>query len=122
MMSKDSHKKLSKLLAFFLNRPSHLAKYLLDSNALTDDFLIKLKSVELPDIEKSKINETYFTDIKQMNNFYFNLLNKEKYPDLNPENLTSDLSRELEKCIIEERYEDAIRIRDFLKNIKNISK
>lgn len=115
-MGKDVHKKLSKLLGFFVNRPNHLAKYLLDCNALSDDFLGKINKVDLPDVDKSKIYEKYFVDIKQMNTFYSNLLNKEKYPDLDTESFTSELMKELEKCIIEERYEDAIRIRDYLRN------
>ena len=118
-MGKDVYKKLSKLLGFFINRPNHLAKYLLDSNALTNEFLSKINSVDLPDIEKTKIHETYFIDIKQMNTFYSNLLSKEKYPDLDIENLSTELMKELEKCITEERYEDAIRIRDYLKKLKN---
>jgi len=121
-MAKDLHKKLSNLLGFFINRPNHLAKYLLDSNALSSDFLRKIQNVDLPDVEKSKMCEIYFVDIKQMNNFYSNLLSKDKYPDLNTEDLSVELIKELEKCINEERYEDAIRIRDYLKNLKNNDK
>ena len=116
---KNINNKLSKLLSFFINRPNHLARYLLDSNALTSEFIEKISNVDLPDSEKQKIHEVYFVDINQMNTFFRNLLNKEKYPDTDPENLYLELTSELEKCILEERYEDAIRIRDYLKSIKN---
>jgi hypothetical protein len=118
-MSNDNLNKLSKLFSFFNNRPNHLAKYLIESNAFNKEFLNKVTNVNIPEINDEKMIDIYFVDFNQMNNFFSNLLNKEKYPDLNPEKIEKDLQRELEKCIREERYEDAIRIRDFLKkNIK----
>jgi excinuclease UvrABC helicase subunit UvrB len=118
-MGKGNQKKLSKFLTFFINRPNHLAKYLIDSDALNKDFLNKISSVDLPEMNDSKILEVYFVDINQMNNFFKNLVNKEKYPDLDNEGLLEELEKELQKSIMEERYEDAIRIRDYLKNIPN---
>jgi hypothetical protein len=115
-MSKNTEKKLTKLFNFFINRPNHLAKYLLDSGAFNKEFLNKLSEVNIPTNEDSKILGIYFVDLNQMHNFFNNLLNKEKYPDVDPEKLTIELEKELEKCIKEERYEDAIRIRDYLKN------
>ena len=115
----DNHNKLSKLLSFFNNRPNHLAKYLLENNALNKDFLNKVLNVELPEMNDQKVLDVYFIDINQMNNFFLNLLNKEKYPDMNPKKLKLELEKELDKCIKEERYEDAIRIRDFLKKNNN---
>ena len=118
-MSNDNLNKLAKLFSFFNNRPNHLAKYLVESNAFNKEFLNKVTSVQIPELNNDKILDIYFVDINHMNNFFTNLLNKEKYPDSNPEKIEEDLQRELEKCIKEERYEDAIRIRDFLKkNIK----
>jgi excinuclease UvrABC helicase subunit UvrB len=118
-MGKGNQKKLSKFLTFFINRPNHLAKYLIDNDALNKDFLNKISSVDLPEMNDSKILEVYFVDINQMNNFFKNLVNKEKYPDLDNEGLLEELEKELQKSIMEERYEDAIRIRDYLKNIPN---
>lgn len=116
-MSKRTQKKLSNFLTFFINRPNHLAKYLMDNDALNKEFLNRIASVDLPEISESKMNEVYFLDINQMNIFFKNLLNKEKYPDSNNEDLIKELEKELQKSISEERYEDAIRIRDYLKNI-----
>jgi excinuclease UvrABC helicase subunit UvrB len=89
----------------------------MDNDALNKDFLNKISSVDLPEITESKMVEVYFVDINQMNIFFKNLLNKEKYPDSNNEDLIQELEKELQKSISEERYEDAIRIRDYLKNI-----
>jgi len=116
-MSKGTQKKLSNFLSFFINRPNHLAKYLMDNEALNKEFLSRITSVELPEINESKMTEVYFLNINQMNMFFKNLLNKEKYPDSNNEDLIQELEKELQKSISEERYEDAIRIRDYLKNI-----
>jgi hypothetical protein len=116
-MSKRTQKKLSNFLTFFINRPNHLAKYLMDNDALSKEFLSRITSVDLPEINESKMIDVYFLDINQMNIFFKNLLNKEKYPDSNNEDLIQELEKELQKSISEERYEDAIRIRDYLKNI-----
>jgi excinuclease UvrABC helicase subunit UvrB len=116
-MSKGTQKKLSNFLSFFINRPNHLAKYLMDNEALNKEFLSRITSVELPEINESKMTEVYFLNINQMNMFFKNLLNKEKYPDSNNEDLIQELEKELQKSILEERYEDAIRIRDYLKKI-----
>jgi excinuclease UvrABC helicase subunit UvrB len=116
-MSKRTQRKLSKFLGFFINRPNHLAKYLMDNDALNKEFLSRITSVDLPEINESKMIDVYFLDINQMNIFFKNLLNKEKYPDSNNEDLIQELEKELQKSISEERYEDAIRIRDYLKNI-----
>jgi excinuclease UvrABC helicase subunit UvrB len=118
-MSKRTQKKLTNFLNFFINRPNHLAKYLMDNDALNKEFLSRITSVDLPEINESKKVEVYFLDINQMNIFFKNLLNKEKYPDSNNEDLMQELEKELQKSILEERYEDAIRIRDYLKNINN---
>jgi hypothetical protein len=119
-MNKKSHqRKLSKFLSFFINRPNHLAKYLLDNESLNKEFLDKISAVELPESTDPKIVNLYFSDINQMNIFFKNLLNKDKYPDINGETLLEELEKELQNCIMEERYEDAIRIRDYLRKITN---
>lgn len=112
----DITDKLIKLLSFFINRPNHLAKYLIDNSALTPEFLKKINSVELPDNAEQKIKEIYFKDFNQMKQFFNNLLNSNVYPNkFDEKSLIDELEKELKVCILEERYEDAIRIRDYLK-------
>ena len=119
-MSYSNYKNLSKFLKFFINRPNHLARYLIDNDALSNDFLKKLNSFEDTELDENNLISVYFLDIDQMNNFFKNLIENKKISSVEKnENLYKELEKELENCIIEERYEDAIRIRDYLKNIRN---
>lgn len=118
-MNYTDYKGLSKFLKFFINRPNHLARYLIENDALNKDFLKKISSIDKSDVDESNLISVYFLDINQMNNFFNKLIeNKDTQLDSN-ENLIEELEKELQICLFEERYEDAIRIRDYLKNIKN---
>jgi len=117
-MGYTDYKNLSKFLKFFINRPNHLARYLIDNDALNKEFLNKISSLDNSEMDESKLISVYFLDINQMNNFFKKLIEKNdsNYSD---SNLIEELEKELQNCLIEERYEDAIRIRDYLKKIKN---
>ena len=117
-MGYTDYKNLSKFLKFFINRPNHLARYLIDNDALNKEFLNKISSLDNSEMDESKLISVYFLDINQMNNFFKKLIEKNdsNYSD---SNLIEELEKELQNCLFEERYEDAIRIRDYLKNIKN---
>jgi len=126
MENEDIYKNLVLLLKMFKNRPYHLAKYLVDNSALTDDFIKKIKnSDKLKEISDEEKNEqkflpapvpVYFVDISQMENFYNSLtddiksLSKEK----GIEQITKELNEKLNNCIKSEKYEDAARIRDYM--------
>jgi protein-arginine kinase activator protein McsA len=118
-MGYSDYKNLSKFLKFFINRPNHLARYLIDNNALNKDFLNKISSLDNSEIDESKLISVYFLDINQMNNFFSKLIEKTNTNSTENLNLIEELENELNNCLFEERYEDAIRIRDYLKNIKN---
>lgn len=117
-MGYTNYKNLSKFLKFFINRPNHLARYLIDNDALNKEFLNKISSLDSSEMDESKLISLYFLDINQMNNFFKKLIEKND-PNYSDSNLIEELERELQNCLIEERYEDAIRIRDYLKKIKN---
>lgn len=136
MENEDLYRNLVILLKMFKNRPYHLAKYLVENSALTNDFIQKLKNSEkLKEIsEEGKNSEQkllpapvpiYFVDISQMENFYnsfiddIQLLSKEK----SVEQITSELNEKLNKYIKDEKYEDAARLRDYMNRngIKRIS-
>lgn len=110
--------RLTKFLKFFINRPNHLAKYLIDNNLINKEFLKKIsdEDLDLEDGDK-KIVSVYFLDITQMNNYLTNLTAESRSPKYN-RNIIEELEKELENCISDERYEDAIRIRDYLRNMK----
>jgi protein-arginine kinase activator protein McsA len=117
-MGYTDYKNLSKFLKFFINRPNHLARYLIDNDALNKEFLNKISSLDSSEMDESKLISLYFLDINQMNNFFKKLIEKND-PNYSDNNLIEELEKELQNCLFEERYEDAIRIRDYLKNIKN---
>jgi len=124
MKNEEIYKNLVLLLKMFKNRPYHLAKYLVENSALTDDFINKIKNSdklkEMSDEEKDQKFlppvPVYFVDISQMENFYNSFtddiksLSKEK----GIEQITKELNEKLDNCIKNEKYEDAARIRDYM--------
>jgi hypothetical protein len=115
------YRNLIAILKLFKNRPYHLAKYLIENEAFNDRFISKLlESDKLNEIgqEESKalVKAVYFVDISQMTD-YFNSLTEEDFKSKKKSinNLTPDqLNQKLEQYLKEERYEDAIRIRDYM--------
>lgn len=104
---------LVKLLKLFQNRPNHLAKYLVDNMAFNDIFLkLLMESEKLNDLEPS--NLPIFKDIEEMNDYYNVFDENYKSKKRNPSKIKEDLSKKLEECIRLEKYEDAIRIRDYM--------
>jgi hypothetical protein len=124
------YRNLIAILKLFKNRPYHLAKYLIENEAFNDEFINKLlESDRLNQIgqEESKalVKAVYFVDISQMTD-YFNSLTQEDFKSKRRSisNLTPEqLNQKLEQYLREERYEDAIRIRDYMikHNIKRNS-
>ena len=116
MENSQKYKSLVNFLKFFIGRPHHLAKYLLENDTLNDKFLKSLDNNENLLDSKIKDLEIYFIDINQMNTFFQSLITKNS-KKVNLQDLKTELNKELDVCIKEERYEDAIRIRDYLKKI-----
>jgi hypothetical protein len=105
-------------MKLFQNRPYHLAKYLMENQAFTQDFIDKIKSSEKlnkinEDVVDASIKAIYFIDISHMKDF-FNSMTDDTL-DKNKRDLVSDLNMKLDRCLKEERYDDAIRIRDYMK-------
>jgi len=132
MENEELYRSLVILLKMFKNRPYHLAKYLVENSALTEEFIRKLKnSDKLKELNESEKTEqkllpvpVYFVDISQMENFYNSFiddiaqLSKEK----SIEEITKDINNKLDDLIKQEKYEEAARIRDYMNrnNIKRI--
>lgn len=127
MENEDLYRNLVILLKMFKNRPFHLAKYLIDNSALKDEFLKKLinneklKEFSQDEDLKSKI---LFLDINQMNDYFNSLTDDIKKIGVakTPEEISEALNQKLESLILEENYEDAARLRDYMfrNNIKRI--
>jgi len=113
-MSEDRiYRNLVKLLKIFQNRPNHLAKYLIDNVAFNDLFLkLLVESEKLSDLEDSPI--PIFKDIEEMNDYYNIFDDSYKSKKKNPKKILEDLNKKLEECLKLEKYEDAIRIRDYI--------
>ncbi len=117
-MNSNFNKNLTLLLKLFKNRPYHLAKYLIDNNAFTDQFLKKIS-------ESNKLNQIsqeeaeipyYFSNISQMEEFYNSLLEevKELSKLKSLEDVTDELNRKLNNLISEEKFEEAAQLRDYM--------
>jgi hypothetical protein len=132
MKNEELYRSLVIILKMFKNRPYHLAKYLVENSALTEEFIKKLKnSDKLKDLnedEKSSDQKllpvpVYFVDISQMENFYNSFiddiqqLSKEK----SIEEITKELNIKLDDLIKQEKYEEAARVRDYM-NRNNIKR
>jgi ribonuclease D len=109
----------------FKNRPYHLAKYLVENSALTEDFIKKLKnSDKLKEISEGEKTEqkflpaspVYFVNISQMENFYSSFIDdiKQLSKEKGIEEVTRELNVKLDKLIEQEKFEEAARVRDYM--------
>lgn len=113
MSEEKIYRNLVRLLKIFQNRPNHLAKYLIENVAFNDLFLkLLLESEKLSDLEDNKTPN--FKDIDEMNDYYNIFDTSYKSKKKNPKKMLEDLTKKLEECIKTERYEDALRIRDYM--------
>jgi hypothetical protein len=115
----NNYKNLITLLNAFKNRPNHLSRFLLENKAFTDEFLSKIESNEkLSNINLSKIGDEsfYFSNITEMKSFYSSLVEDLELikSKKDKETLKKDLLELLSKAILNEDYEEAARIRDFM--------
>lgn len=113
--NEETYKKLITLLKLFKNRPYHLAKYLLDNSALNDDFINHLleskKISDLSDIDIDIVKN--FTSISQMEDFYTSLIND--IEGKNEKEVEKELNKKLNNLIIKENFEEAAKVRDYMK-------
>jgi hypothetical protein len=135
MENEELYRSLVIMLKMFKNRPYHLAKYLVENSALTEDFIKKIKNSdklkEMNEDEKSSEQKllpvpvpVYFVDISQMENFYNSFIDdiKQLSKEKSIEEITKDLNKKLDDLIKKEKYEEAARVRDYMmrNNIERI--
>lgn len=122
----DIYKNLVTLLKLFKNRPYHLAKFLLDKDALDKKFSNDIeKSTKLLELDrKSEGLNPNFSNITKMNDYFQNLLENNQQRLQTPAELERDLNAQLDRLIREEKYEEAACLRDYMmeKNLKRKSK
>jgi hypothetical protein len=121
MENEDLYRNLVILLKMFKNRPYHLSKYLIENSAFNEEFIKKVsENGKLTNLsEEDTTKPVYFLDIGKMNDYYntftddIKLLEKGKTPS----EIELDLNTKLDKLLFEEKYEDAVRVRDYM--VKN---
>ena len=112
-------KNLISFLRLFQNRPLHLAKYLIEKNCLSSDFIENVsQSKKLDDLtekyEYSEIPTIYFSNFKEMLKFFENISNQYNLEDITSEKVQKELNDKLDHLIKTEQFEEAIKIRDFM--------
>lgn len=118
-MNDVKFKSLLNLLKLFKNRPHHLAKYLIDNNALNEEFISDLLSsgLENDDVISDDLN---FKTIDEMEDFYLKLMYYEIHDDEKKSlrKIEQDLNKKLQQLLAEDKYEDAATLRDYMKRKK----
>ncbi len=122
------YRNLITILKLFKNRPYHLAKYLIENDAFDDKFIKKLldsnKLNELGKEEsKALVKAVYFVDISHMSDFFNSFTSDKDVKEKTDSEKVKEINHRLDECLRLEKYEDAIRIRDYMakNNIKRIS-
>ena len=122
--SNKLYRNLSILLKLFKNRPNHLAKYLIENSAFTEEFIYniinskKLNEMNPKDaynyfVEESNLTPQYFTDFNDMESYYTGIM-EDKSLAIDISELTKELNLKLKKLIGDEKYEEAAKIRDYM--------
>lgn len=122
----DIYKNLVTLLKLFKNRPYHLAKFLIDKDALNEKFSKEIKnSSKLSELDSTKNSKSLnFLSISQMDDYFQSLFESEQIKSKTPQQIEKDLNKELDKLLKEENYEEAACLRDYMvmKGFKRKSK
>ncbi len=105
---------LINVLKLFKNRPYHLAKYLIDNNALNDFYVRKLLNSKF-----SGSKDVQFKDINHLNEYFNSILDDDIKKEKTSQEIAIELNQKLELLVKEEKYEEAIFIRDYM-NRNNI--
>jgi hypothetical protein len=101
----------------FKNRPYHLAKYLIENSALTNEFIKKVsENSKLSEEENKSKQPIYFLDIGKMNDHYSSFTDEIKLLESGKSlfEIEMELNEKLNKFLLEEKYEDAARLRDYM--------
>jgi protein-arginine kinase activator protein McsA len=115
MNDDNLYNNLSNLLKIFQNKPHQLSKFLLESDALNSTFLKKIKSSsKLAQLDNSDL-EKHFTTIDDMRDFYNSFISDTGSKSKNKEDLFAELLLKIKEAIDNENYEEAARIRDYMK-------
>lgn len=105
MNQQEKYELLANFLKLFQDKRWLLAKFLIDNNAINDSFL---KKINLDDDDL--ISD--FENLEKLNDYFNRIISKES------EMHRIDLETKLIELLEEERYEEAAKLRDWLKKTK----
>jgi hypothetical protein len=119
MENEDLYRNLVILLKMFKNRPYHLAKYLIENSAFSNDFIKKVvENAKLTNLSEddNQPKQPYFLDIGKMNDHYSSFTDEIKLLETGktPMEIEMELNEKLDKLLFDEKYEDAARVRDYM--------
>ena len=120
MENEDLYRNLVILLKMFKNRPYHLAKYLIENSAFSNDFIKKVventKLINLSEEDNQSKQPIYFLDIVKMNDHYSSFTDEIKLLEKGKTTMEieMELNEKLDKLLFDEKYEDAARVRDYM--------
>ena len=122
----SEYENLLVVLKLFQNRPHHLTKFLIENKAINPDFLSKISdSDKLSDMAKNGIKDNFlhFNTISEMKRYYSSLIDdlENLKRKKTKEELSIEINQKLKDAIEKENYEEASRIRDYMK-VNNIQK
>jgi hypothetical protein len=122
----SEYENLLVVLKLFQNRPHHLTKFLIENKAINPDFLSKISdSDKLSDMAKNGIKDNFlhFNTISEMKRYYSSLIDdlENLKRKKTKEELSIEINQKLKDAIENENYEEASRIRDYMK-VNNIQK
>jgi len=119
MEEESQYKKFIIFLEMFQNRPHHLARFLLENNILTVDFLKKLSDNttlnQITDVNKMK-EEIYFKNIAEMKKYYKSIIYpiEDERGNMSKKEWAIEVNTRLYEAIERENYEEASRLRDYM--------
>lgn len=127
------YRNLTILLKIFKNRPNHLAKYLIDNMAFNDIFIENLiNSEKLNDMSPSEtqsyfselmnLDAPYFSNYEEMNDYYNEMMIQDIKQLQDSSKIEYELNEKMDGYLYEEKYEEAAKLRDYMKrnNINRI--
>lgn len=107
-------KNLILLLNIFSDRPNHLIQFLLENDAFKQSFKKKvINSDKLNSLKGFDSSKMDFTDFSEMNEFFSKLMDNKK----SMRNIENEMNHNLFDMIQKEEYENAAKLRDYMKKI-----
>ena len=105
------------ILKQFRNRPHHLSRYFIDNNAFNEEFINKVSNSEkIESMANSghNMSATFFKDISEMAEYFNSMSNMSTPTKKSVEEITQEFNEKMERYIKEEKYEEAVKLRDYM--------